>query len=120
MDLSRFKNEPVGIPLDETLITEQTGFRSTQEMVESFVLAGRRLEDMRHGLNEGTEEVDLDGPTVNHYETDPVDVGLQFEKFVRNGDAGVDTDGAESSDEGVSVDEGSVVENPKKEEVVDV
>ncbi|QCS36911.1 hypothetical protein [Tortoise microvirus 24] len=80
---SNYKNRPERAPviLDGEVITEQTGYMSTEALVNQMVLAGQRLYDYRHGLldiernmigDEDDEEVEDQMPS-NPYERDLVD-----------------------------------------------
>jgi hypothetical protein len=65
--------EPVEV--SQEVITEQTGFRSTKEIVESMVMAGQRLSDYRHGiLDNYAEDYDEEQEAGVAYERDPVDL----------------------------------------------
>lgn len=80
---SNYKNRPERAPviLDGEVITEQTGYMSTEALVNQMVLAGQRLYDYRHGLldlerdamqGEDDEEVEDQMPS-SPYERDLVD-----------------------------------------------
>ena len=69
------KEPDAPIRMSEELITEQTGYRTTKEIVEGMVLAGQRLSDYRHGiLDNFDEEYDETQDTAVVYEKDPVDL----------------------------------------------
>ena len=68
-------NEFPAVEVSDELITEQTGYRSTKEIVEGMVLAGQRLSDYRHGmLDNFDEEYDESQEPAYPYEVDPVDI----------------------------------------------
>jgi hypothetical protein len=68
-----FEVEPV--KMDDELITEQTGYRTTKEIVEGMVMAGERLSDYRHGeLDNFDEEYDEKQEPAQVYENDPVEL----------------------------------------------
>lgn len=80
---SNYKNRPERVPvvLDGEVITEQTGYMSTEALVNQMVLAGQRLYDYRHGLldierdmigDEDDDEVE-DQMASSPYERDLVD-----------------------------------------------
>lgn len=64
------------------IITEQTGYLSTQQLVENMVLAGKRLYDYRHGLLDvegvGDEDYDEEQDASMPYERDLVDESLDI------------------------------------------
>jgi hypothetical protein len=65
--------EPVEV--DDELITEQTGYRTTKEIVEGMVMAGQRLSDYRHGiLDNFDEDYDDEQDPAVVYENDPVEL----------------------------------------------
>ena len=69
--------------MSSELITEQTGYRSTKEIVEGMVLAGQRLSDYRHGiLDNMDEEYDEEQEAASPYENDPVDLQSAVEQSV--------------------------------------
>jgi hypothetical protein len=63
------------IEVSQELKTEQTGYRSTKEMVESLILSGEKLYEYRHGLLDNTdEEHDESQDPAVVYEQDPVEL----------------------------------------------
>lgn len=77
-----YKDKPVvpAVTVSEAVITEQTGYMTTKQLVEQMVLAGQRLYDYRHGLldhdvDQGQEndEEDFDQPPSRPYERDMVE-----------------------------------------------
>ena len=69
------------VKMSDLLITEQTGYRTTKEIVEGMTLAGQRLNDYRHGmLDNYDEEYDESQEAETPYEVDPVVLG---EKVLR-------------------------------------
>jgi len=72
----KYSNPPeeVKVVMDDEEIAEQTGYRSTKEIVESMMLAGQRLEDYRAGLLDQMDEEDDNQLMISPYEQDPVDI----------------------------------------------
>lgn len=67
----------------ENIITEQTGYLTTKQLVENMVLAGKRLYDYRHGLLD-VEDVDSDDydeeqDAASPYEHDMVDEAIDIQ-----------------------------------------
>lgn len=68
-----YNMEPTaGVEMSDELITEQTGYRSTKQIVEGMILAGQRLEDYRHGRLDEFLEENYQEP-IERYERDPVE-----------------------------------------------
>lgn len=67
----------------DNIITEQTGYLSTKQLVENMVLAGKRLYDYRHGLLDvegvDSDEYDEDQEAARPYERDLVDEAMDIE-----------------------------------------
>jgi len=77
------KKEYAPVPMSKELITEQTGYRTTKEIVEGMVLAGQRLSDYRHGmLDNFDEEYDESQEANEVYMDDPVDIQNAVERNV--------------------------------------
>lgn len=80
--------KPVASAQDsENIITEQTGYMSTQQLVENMVLAGKRLHDYRHGLldvqgDEEDDSYDEEQDAAVPYERDLVDEAIDVEQKV--------------------------------------
>lgn len=76
----RYKPSRGDTEMSDELITEQTGYMSTEQLVHQMVLAGQRLYDYRHGLldierelgEEDDEEVE-NQYAGSPYAGDPVD-----------------------------------------------
>lgn len=77
-----YKDKPAvpAVTVSEAVITEQTGYMTTKQLVEQMVLAGQRLYDYRHGLldhdvDQGMEndEEDFDQPPSRPYDRDMVE-----------------------------------------------
>lgn len=88
----QYRNRPVVVPplMSDEVITEQTGYMTTKQLVEQMVLAGKRLYDYRHGLldaeiqegaddDESVEEQDM----YPVYEGDMVDEALRIDNAVK-------------------------------------
>jgi deoxyribodipyrimidine photolyase len=71
--------------MSQELITEQTGYRTTKEMVEALMLAGEQLYEYRHEqLDNLDEEYDENQDPAVVYEKDPVELSEAIEKrYVR-------------------------------------
>ena len=69
------KHDYQPVTMSQELITEQTGYRTTKEIVEGMVLAGQRLSDYRHGmLDNMSEDYDEEQDAIETYMDDPVDL----------------------------------------------
>lgn len=86
-----YTNKPVLVEpeMSSKVITEQTGYMSTKELVEQMVLAGQRLYDYRHGLldyekyegqEDDSEDFNQDASPV--YEKDLVEEALEIEEKI--------------------------------------
>lgn len=85
---SNYTNHPeiVSVEQSDEIITEQSGYMSTKEMVERLVLAGQRLYDYRHGILDlerqtGAEDDDdvEDQMESSPYDEDPVDQAIRID-----------------------------------------
>lgn len=74
-----YEEEDFGIELDDETLTEQNGYVTTKQMVESMINAGERLNDARM-LTEPDDDDDPYNP-VEYGLSDPVDAA---EKIAQN------------------------------------
>lgn len=77
--------KPVATKQDsDNIVTEQTGYLSTKQLVENMVLAGKRLYDYRHGVLDvegvGDEDYDEDQDAAVPYERDLVDESMDIDR----------------------------------------
>jgi hypothetical protein len=103
------------VEVSQELITEQTGYRTTKEIVEGMIQAGRQLSDYRHGLLDNfDEEYDESQECGLVYENDPVELQNAVERNVMRM-RGKKTEVTEEPEASEPKVEEPKVEEPKKE-----
>lgn len=88
---SNYIDHPPVVSVEQSpeIITEQSGYMSTKEMVERAVLAGQRLYDYRHGIldmerdysSDDSDEID-DQMESCPYDEDPVDASIRLDSEI--------------------------------------
>jgi len=81
----KYVNPPVEtcVEMSGEEITEQTGYRSTKEIVEGMMLAGQRLEDFRAGMLDQVDEENDDQVMTGPYEKDPVEIERVYNVYMQ-------------------------------------
>lgn len=69
--------------MSDELITEQTGYRTTKQIVEGMLLAGERLNDYRHSELDNYDEDDDDLEARFAYERDRVEELESIQRTIR-------------------------------------
>jgi hypothetical protein len=81
---TKYNYKPVeGVTMSDELITEQTGYRETSEIVESMILAGQRLAAYRHDELDNYDEDYDDQFPIEIYDKDIVDARDEIVSRIR-------------------------------------